>query len=191
MPFDTSLRCLGYHYVPHQMAEVDRSFRVGERVEYESCSSISCKVRVEILLHDSDERHRSLAARRFRILDHLAEYNGPSDIQNFFLSVVIIPSQSLEFFRPKSGERQYHEGGLSGVVIDGGHQVINFFEGVCMGIGFVASDAVRSGNRIEVNQAGADGRPEGPAQEVLECCCKHSGHERFRHRPRSEYRRFY
>ena len=154
----------GYHYVPHQMTEVDWSFRVTGRMEDVSRAAVPGEMRVEIFLYDPDDWHGGLAACCLCILDQFAKYDSSFNVQNFLVPIVVIPPKSLEFFRPQSSERQYHEGSLSGVMIDCGHQVVNFFEGVRMGIGFVASDTVGRGNRIEINQASTDSRSEGPAQ---------------------------
>src|SRR5437867_3833081 len=97
MPFDASLLRCGYHYVPHQMPKIDRALRGVRRVEDESCSAVPGKMRVEVLLHNPDDRYRCFAARGLRILDHLAEHNCPSDIQNLVLSVVVIPPQPFQF----------------------------------------------------------------------------------------------
>jgi hypothetical protein len=59
-----------------------------------------------------------------------------------------------------SGNSGDHEGGLSGMMVYRGHQVVNFFEGVRMCIGIVAADTVRGGDRIEIDQASADRRSD-------------------------------
>src|SRR6266478_4522831 len=105
MPFDASFFRFGNHNIPDQMAEVDRALRFRRRVKDVSRSSVSLKVRVEIFLYNSDDRHRSLAAGCLRILDQFAVYDGAFDVQNLLLPVVISPPKSLQFFRAYASER--------------------------------------------------------------------------------------
>src|SRR5713226_9489177 len=104
VPFNSSLRRRGDDVVPHQMAEVNWTFRVSRRVEDITSAAVPREVSIEILLYDSYDRYGGLAASFLRILHQLAMYDGPLDVQNLILAVVVIPTQSLEFFRPQSGE---------------------------------------------------------------------------------------
>src|ERR1700675_4702601 len=54
------------------------------------------------------------------------------------------------------------------MIVNSRHQVMNFFETVSVGIGFVASNAVRSRDRIKVDQSCTDSRPKRSAQEVFD-----------------------
>src|ERR1700687_6139126 len=67
MPFNASRFRFGNYNIPNQMAEVNGPLRVRRRVKDVSRSSISCKMRVEIFLHNTDYWHRSLTARCLRI----------------------------------------------------------------------------------------------------------------------------
>src|SRR5258708_27975316 len=98
MPLDTRLLCLGNDDVPTQMPEVKRLLRVGGRVKDEAGAAVPLQMRVEIFLHDSDYRYGGLAANRLRIFNQLALHDGPLDVQDAFVSVVIRPAQPFEFF---------------------------------------------------------------------------------------------
>src|SRR5258708_5334201 len=54
------------------------------------------------------------------------------------------------------------------MIVNGRHQVMNFFESIGVGIGFVASNAVRRSYRIEVNQSCTDSRPKSSTQEIFD-----------------------
>src|SRR5712664_808991 len=54
------------------------------------------------------------------------------------------------------------------MIVNGRHQRMNFFKGISVGIGLVASDAVRSGHRIEVDQSCTDSRAKRSAQEIFD-----------------------
>src|SRR6266481_2635046 len=54
------------------------------------------------------------------------------------------------------------------MIVNGRHQGMNFFKSISVGIGLVASDAVRSGHRIEVDQPCTDSRPKSSAQKILD-----------------------
>src|ERR1051326_3879042 len=53
------------------------------------------------------------------------------------------------------------------MVVDSGHQVINFLKRVSVSVSFLAANALSSSNRIEVNQPCTDRRPERSTEEVL------------------------
>src|SRR6266404_4133890 len=54
------------------------------------------------------------------------------------------------------------------MIVNGRHQRMNFFESISVGIGLVASDAVRSSHGIEVDQPCTDSRPKSSTQEVFD-----------------------
>src|SRR5216683_8373923 len=114
VPFNSSLRRRGDDVVPHQMAEVNWTFRVSRRVEDITSAAVPREVSIEILLYDADHGHRSLAARRLRILHQFAVDDGPLDVQNLVLPVVIVPPQAFQFFRPQTGKCEHDESGLGG-----------------------------------------------------------------------------
>src|SRR5258708_22701991 len=54
------------------------------------------------------------------------------------------------------------------MIVNGRHQVMNFFESIGVGIGFVASNAVRRSYRIEVNQSCSESRRKSSTQEIFD-----------------------
>ena len=101
-------------------------------MKYEARAAIPLQMSVEIGLHDSNDRHRGLVARRLRILNHLAEHHCPLDVQHPVLCIVVAPPQTFEFFQLQPRERQHHERSLQRVMAYCVHDVADFFMRVSM-----------------------------------------------------------
>src|SRR5258708_19671553 len=127
VPLRANLLRFGDNDIPDQMTEVDWACRVIRRVKDVSRSSISLKVRVEIFLHNSDDWHGGLAAYCLRILHKFAMHDGPFDVENLLLAVVVSPPKSLQFLRPHTSERSHHETRLRRLFFTTTHQPMTFF----------------------------------------------------------------
>src|SRR6266849_1196338 len=81
VPFNSSLRRRGDDVVPHQMAEVNWTFRVSRRVEDITSAAVPRDVSIEILLYDSDNWHSTLHSRRLPILHQFVLHDGSFFVQ--------------------------------------------------------------------------------------------------------------